>query len=99
MKLPGYSFVVDTLSGVFVWVVWRRFDLLDDVLSFHLFHLLLATLSLVMLYMLASEVSGRARIAVLSTLRLALLPQFVAHSQNNLKDRAARLCACDLDFH
>jgi len=83
---PGYYFVVDSLSAGFIWVLSRRLHVMEDVLSFHFFHVVLATLSIFLLYALAYNVSGRRRIASFSALGLALLPQFVAHSQNNPKD-------------
>jgi Dolichyl-phosphate-mannose-protein mannosyltransferase len=88
-ELPGYYFVLDLLRGAFTKVISLRLHLMDDVVSVHFFHVLLSTLSVFLLYRLAHRVSGRRRIAVLSTLVFVLLPQFVAHSQNNPKDLPA----------
>jgi 4-amino-4-deoxy-L-arabinose transferase-like glycosyltransferase len=85
-ELPGYYFVFDSLRGAFAWLLSIRMHLMDDVLSFHFFHVLLSTLSVFLFYRLAHNVSGRSRIAMLSTLVLVLFPQFLAHSQNNPKD-------------
>ena len=85
-ELPGYYFSFDTLRGAFAWVVSHRLHLLDDVLAFHLFNVLLSTLSVFLLYHLALAASGRQRIAVLSAAVLALFPQFLAHAQTNPKD-------------
>ena len=85
-ELPGYYFTFDTMRGAFAWVVSRRLHLLDDVLAFHLFNVLLSTLSVFLLYHLALAASGRQRIAVLSAAVLALFPQFLAHAQTNPKD-------------
>jgi len=85
-QLPGYSFVVDVLGSGFVRVVSRDLHLMDWVVAFHLFHLLLSTLALYLVYGLAHEVSGRRRIATIATIALAVLPQFVGHAQNNPKD-------------
>ena len=85
-ELTGYYFTFDTIRGVFAWVVSRRLHLLDDILAFHLFNVLLSTLSIFLLYHLALAVSGQRRIAVLSAAVLALFPQFLAHAQTNPKD-------------
>ena len=84
-ELPGYYFVLDSLRGGFAWVA-RRLHVLDDVLSIHFVQILLATLSVLLFYRLAENLSGGRRIAVLSTMVLVLFPQFLAHSQNNPKD-------------
>lgn len=85
-ELPGYYFSFDTMRGGFAWVVSHRLHLLDDVLAFHLFNVLLSTLSIFLLYHLALAASGQRRIAVLSAAVLALFPQFLAHAQTNPKD-------------
>jgi hypothetical protein len=85
-ELPGYYFILDLLRGGFVWLISSRLHLLDVVSGFHLSHILLSTISVFLFYLVACDVSGRNRIAVLSTATLVLLPQFLAHSQNNPKD-------------
>src|SRR5262245_60947648 len=85
-QLPGYYFVVDVLRSGFTRLLSRDLRLMDWVLAFHLFQVLVSTLAVFLVYALAYEVSGRRRIATLAALTLALLPQFVAHSQNNPKD-------------
>jgi 4-amino-4-deoxy-L-arabinose transferase-like glycosyltransferase len=84
-ELPGYYFVFDVARGGFAWTL-RQLQVLDDVLAFHLFHAFVSTIALFLFYRLAQNVSGERWIAALSTLALAFLPQFVAHSQNNPKD-------------
>lgn len=85
-ELPGYYFIVDVLRGAFSWIISRRLLLMDEILAFHLFQLVLSSLSVFLLFLLAVRVSGRLRIGILSAMILALFPQFVAHSQNNPKD-------------
>ena len=85
-EVTGYYFAFDTIRGAFAWVVSHRLHLLDDILAFHLFNVLLSTLSIFLLYHLALAASGQRRIAVLSAAVLALLPQFLAHAQTNPKD-------------
>lgn len=85
-ELPGYYFIVDVLRGAFAWLISRRLLLMDEILAFHLFQLILSSLSVFLLFLVAIRVSGRLRIAVLAAMILALFPQFVAHSQNNPKD-------------
>lgn len=85
-ELPGYYFIVDVLRGAFAWIISRRLLLMDEILAFHLFQLVLSSLSVFLLFLLAVRVSGRLRIGILSAMILVLFPQFVAHSQNNPKD-------------
>src|ERR1043165_6554296 len=85
-ELTGYYFTFDTVRGAFAWVVSRRLHLLDDILAFHLFNVLLSTLSIFLLHHLVLVVSGRPRTALLSAAVLALFPQFMAHGQTNPKD-------------
>jgi Dolichyl-phosphate-mannose-protein mannosyltransferase len=85
-ELPGYYFILDLLRGGFVWLISSRLHLMDVVSGFHLSHILLSTISVFPFYLVARNVSGLNRIAVLSTATLVLLPQFLGHSQNNPKD-------------
>jgi hypothetical protein len=85
-ELPGYYFVFDLLRGGFAWIASKRLHLLDEVRAFHLTHVLISTLSVFLFYLVARRVSGRERIAVLSTVVLVLMPQFLAQAQNNPKD-------------
>ena len=75
-ELPGYMFVFDSARAAFAGLVS---PLLDVTRAFHLANLLLATGALWML----------SAISPLAALTMALLPQFVAHSQNNPKDLPA----------
>ena len=85
-ELPGYYFVVDLIRGAFVWVVSTKLGLMEDVLGFHFVNIVFSTMSVFLFHLLAQNVSGRTRIATLSTIGLILLPQFLAHAQNNPKD-------------
>jgi 4-amino-4-deoxy-L-arabinose transferase-like glycosyltransferase len=85
-ELPGYYFILDLLRGGFVRLISSRLHLMDAVSGFHLSHILLSTISVFLFYLVACNVSGQNRIAVLSTATLVFLPQFLAHSQNNPKD-------------
>jgi len=84
-ELPGYYFCMDTLRGLFASTVVSR-GLMDVAAAFHLFHLVLASLSIFLLYLLVLRTSDSARAAVFAALTLALLPKFIGHSQNNPKD-------------
>ena len=85
-ELPGYYFVVDLIRGSFIWVASKKLQLMDDILSLHFVNVLFSTFSVFVFFLLVRNVSGRLRIAVCSTIALVLLPQFLAHSQNNPKD-------------
>lgn len=87
--LPGFYFPID----LFRIAVARATHLIVPSLNlsqgFHLATLFLSSLSLFLLYRIADRVTQSKRVALLSTLALALFPQFVAHSQNNPKDSIA----------
>jgi 4-amino-4-deoxy-L-arabinose transferase-like glycosyltransferase len=86
-EIPGYYFVLDTARALFEVATRPLFG--DPVPAYHLFHALLSTGALALLYGLVLELSGSRRFAAFAALSLALLPQFVAHSQNNPKDLPA----------
>lgn len=83
---PGYYFVLDTVRAAFAEAVAYFFFWVDKVNLFHFFHLTISTSCLALLYLIVRAVSGQSRLALFSVCSLALLPQFVGHSQNNPKD-------------
>ena len=88
-EMPGYHFVLDTGRGLFTKLTVDRLGLFDLVGAYHFVHLVLSSLSILLLFMLVVRV-GRSRwIALLAALTLALFPKFLGHSQNNPKDLPA----------
>jgi hypothetical protein len=87
--LPGYFFVFDLARGLFSRLLVERMELLDWIECQHLFHLLLASLSVFLLYQAAFLLSERVRPALWIALALALFPKFVGHAQSNPKDLPA----------
>lgn len=85
-ELTGYSYVCDTLRGLFAQVVVQRWALTDVPTAFHFFHLILSALAVYLVFRLALRVSGNVRAACGSAAALACLPKFIAHAQNNPKD-------------
>ena len=97
-RLPGYQFIFDTAR---VWFAERshllffRSDHPTDAelrLGFHLFNLVLSSSVLWLLFLIVREITSDRRLAVLASLSLALLPKFLAHSQNNPKDSVGLFC-------
>ncbi len=89
VHIPGYFYVFDTARSLYAKLAA---DLLGDphpVLVHHSFNVAIATACLVLLYLLVLWISGERRLAALSAAALALMPQFVGHSQNNPKDLPA----------
>lgn len=85
-ELRGYQFVFDTARAAFARLVGPALGGPDDLRGFHLFNLLLAAASLVVVHRLAVGVGAGARVGALAALVLATSPKYVAHSQNNPKD-------------
>jgi dolichyl-phosphate-mannose-protein mannosyltransferase len=87
VKLTGYQYVMDTLR---VWLALKANHIFgwndDPILGFHLFHLVLATSTILFTFGVALELTGRIRPALLAAVVLATLPKFIAHSQSNPKD-------------
>ncbi|MGH0029570.1 MAG: hypothetical protein ACQGVC_07255 [Myxococcota bacterium] len=88
LHIPGYFYVADTLRSLYAKAVRDAFAA-DPVLVHHSFNVLLSTACLVLLHGLTLAVSGSRRLAATAAVALALLPQFVGHSQNNPKDLPA----------
>lgn len=90
LHIPGYFYVVDTTRSLYAKLV-SDLTGAHPVLVHHSFNVLLSTGCLVALYLLVLLVSGERRLATLSAVALALMPQFLGHSQNNPKDLPAAL--------
>jgi hypothetical protein len=90
-RMPGFYFVANTLRGLIARGIGELFGW-GPLPSHHLLGLLISTLCVVLTYTLVLRVSGAVRLAALSAGSLALLPPFLAHSQNNPKDLPAVLC-------
>lgn len=97
-RLPGYQFIFDTARVLFAersHVLFFRSDHPTDAelrLGFHLFNLVLSSSVLWLLFLIVREITSDRRLAVLASLSLALLPKFLAHSQNNPKDSVGLFC-------
>jgi len=87
--LPGYFFAFDLARGLFARLFVERLEWLDWIECQHLFHLVLASLAIFLLYQAAFLLSGRARLSLWIALALALFPKFVGHAQSNPKDLPA----------
>lgn len=92
-ELLGYQYAVDTVRILFARAAGPLVGGPElagvPIRGVHLFHLLLATASLLLVYRIAMELSGSVRVGVLSALVLAVTPKFLAHSQSNPKDLPA----------
>jgi len=88
-ELTGYSFIMDSWRAGAALVLSKYFHSIDFPTAFHLTNLFLSSLSIYFIFMIALMVSQNQVVAFFSALSLALLPQFVAHSQNNPKDLPA----------
>lgn len=92
-ELRGYQFLVDTVrvgfAGAVAPLVGGPEVAEVPIRGVHLFHLLLATVSLLLVDRIVVDVSGSPRLGGLASLVLALSPKYVAHSQNNPKDLVA----------
>jgi hypothetical protein len=54
--------------------------------AIHIANLFFTSLSIYLLFMLVIFITSNKRVALLTVLTLSLMPQFIAHSQNNPKD-------------
>ena len=87
-EVEGFYFVMDTARALWG-AALGTLGVEDPLQAQHLFHLLLSSLTLWLLFALTRQCGASARAAGLAALALAVLPQFVAHSQNNPKDLPA----------
>ena len=87
--LRGYYFVLDTVRGAIAELVMLCSGTTSYIEAFHLANLTLAALSIYVLFAIALQLTGDARIGTFAALTLALFPGFIAHSQNNPKDLIA----------
>ena len=95
--IPGYYLALDLSREVFARAAALLRPGIDRVLAEHVFNLLMATASLAFMYLLALEIGRSSRVATLATVAMAVMPAFVAQSQNNPKDLPA-LLAFELTF-
>jgi hypothetical protein len=91
-EIPGYQFVLDSLRALFATLTNALLFEPGSMLGFHLFNLLLASVSLWLLARLILELTGSNRLAAFGALSLAAFPKFLAHSQNNPKDLIGLFC-------
>jgi len=84
--MVGYYYLTDLIRVVIAQNSKWMFPGLGFARGFHLANLLFASASLFLVFEIVFILSKNVRPALLSTLALALLPQFIAHSQNNPKD-------------
>jgi hypothetical protein len=89
IHIPGYFYVFDTVRSVYAKLAADLLGEPHPVLVHHAFNVAIATACLVLLYLLVLWISGERRLAALSATALALMPQFIGHSQNNPKDLPA----------
>ena len=89
IHIPGYFYVFDTARSVYAKLAADLLGEPHPVLVHHCFNIAIGTACLVLLYLLVLWISGERRLAVLSATALALMPQFIGHSQNNPKDLPA----------
>lgn len=84
-EITGFYFAVDSARGLWLQVA-QALGATDTWRAMHLTNLVLASLTLWLLHSLALRAGASRRTAMFAVLALALLPKFVAHSQNNPKD-------------
>ena len=85
-ELRGYEFAFDTTRAAFARLVGPALGGPGDLRGFHLFNLLSAAASLLLVHRIAVDAGAGPGVGALSALVLATSPKFVAHSQNNPKD-------------
>jgi hypothetical protein len=91
IHIPGYFYVFDTARSVYAKLAADLLGEPHPVLVHHAFNVAISTACLVLLYLLVLWIAQERRLAALSAAALALMPQFVGHSQNNPKDLPAVL--------
>jgi hypothetical protein len=89
IHIPGYFYVFDTGRSLYAKLAADLLGEPHPVLVHHSFNIAIGTACLVLLYLLVLRISGERRLATLSAMALALMPQFIGHSQNNPKDLPA----------
>lgn len=89
VHIPGYFYVFDTARSLYAKLAADLLGEPHPVLVHHSFNIAMATACLLLLYLLVLWISGERRLAALSATALALMPQFIGHSQNNPKDLPA----------
>jgi hypothetical protein len=89
VHLPGYFYVFDAARSLYAKLAADLLGEPHPVLVHHSFNIAISTACLVLLYLLVLRISGERRLAALSAAALALMPQFIGHSQNNPKDLPA----------
>ncbi|HEY5657860.1 MAG TPA: glycosyltransferase family 39 protein [Myxococcota bacterium] len=91
VHIPGYFYVFDAARSLYAKAAKDLLGAPHPVLVHHSFNIAISTACLVLLYLLVLRICGERRLATLSAAALALMPQFVGHSQNNPKDLPAVL--------
>jgi len=85
-ELPGHQLVLDSSRAAVALLLERVLPASPAPVGERLFNLTLAAASLVLVGMLAFELTASASLAMLAAAALTLQPKFVAHAQNNPKD-------------
>ncbi|MBZ5495929.1 MAG: glycosyltransferase family 39 protein [Acidobacteriia bacterium] len=88
-ELRGYYFPTDLIRGITAAVVSKALPSINYYRGFHLANLIFSSASLFLIYEIVVLVCSKRRVALMSAFSLALMPQFIAHSQNNPKDLIA----------
>lgn len=95
--LRGYRFVFDLMRGGLVSAVtFLHPEIAINTArpgvtfntAIHIANLFFTSLSIYLLFMLVVLITSNKRVALLTILTMSLMPQFIAHSQNNPKDMA-----------
>jgi len=93
----GYRFVFDLMRGGLISIVtFIHPDIPKNTkhagaifnTAFHVANLFFTSLSIYLLFVLVVLITSDKRVALLAVLTMSLMPQFIAHSQNNPKDMA-----------
>ena len=88
-ELPGYYFVFDLVRGLAARAIGDANDVGSLVRAHHGVHLVLASLSVFLVWSVAARITALPREAALAAAALAMQPKFIAHSQANPKDLPA----------
>jgi len=84
--LPGYQFVFDTVRSMTGLALNYLIGDKESIYGFHFFNLLIASLILLITFLIGRDISAEPAIGWLAAVTLALHPKFIAHSQANPKD-------------